>query len=111
MRPCSDHISCKGPEGACLVTAGPGLEQEGTTPGWQPFENERFVVSLEGNVNRLAHHRSSECGYWAQPRATWSKTGRWVAFSSDWSLASCETSDEAIADTYLIDLDPACAKK
>ncbi len=104
----SDHISCQGPAGACLVSAGPGQWTDEATPGWQPFENEIFVVDFDGGVTRVVHHRSSECGYWAQPRASWSRDGRWVVFSSDWGVDPCAVWDDGEADAYIADLSPDC---
>jgi hypothetical protein len=49
-----------------------------------------------------AHHRSSSCGYWAQPRAALSKDGRLVLFASDWGLEPCRQSDLGSPDPYLL---------
>lgn len=103
------HISCQGPPGRCLVSAS-------TTDGptaWNPFQTEIFMVDLMGNVNRLAHHHSSECAYWAQPRATFSKDGRHAIFSSDWGVDSCNVPGNypdwlriGRSDPYVIELSP-----
>ena len=100
----SDHISCQGPAGSCLVTAGPGNLQSGTTPGIQPFENEIFTIDLNGGVKRIAHHRSSECGYWAQPRASWSRDGRYAIFASDWGQSPCSNDSMGEADAYIVNM-------
>ena len=104
-----DHISCQGPAGYCLLTTGPG---DGPN-SWSPFEEEIVVFDLNGNVNRLAHHRSSECAYWAQPRATWSKNGQYALFSSDWGINSCNVDGSypdwlrlGRVDPYLIEVTP-----
>ena len=74
------HISCQGPAGVCLVSYGswPG-------DGWTPFETEEFLQYTDGSVLRLAHHRSSECGYWVQPRGSLSRDGSMAIFASDWA--------------------------
>ena|GEM_PF-2083150 len=104
-----DHISCQGPAGYCLVTTGPG---DGPN-SWSPFEEEVFITDLTGNVNRLTHHQSSECAYWAQPRATWSRDGQYAIFSSDWGNNSCNVDSSypdwlrlGRVDPYVIHISP-----
>ncbi len=99
----ADHISCQGPAGSCLVTTGPGQWTEDATPGWQPLENEVAIVTFDGEVHRLAHHRSTECGYWAQPRASWSRDGRYALFASDFGVNPCAVWDDGEADAYLVE--------
>lgn len=99
-----EHISCRGPNGVCLVTAG-RLDDN----GWNPFEAEIFLQYTDGRVLRLAHHRSSSCGYWVAPRASISRDGRYVVFASDWGeqtgITGCANGDElGHGDPYLIDL-------
>jgi hypothetical protein len=93
------HFSCQGTPGVCLVTTG-----ENPGNGRQPLEGELFLQYLDGSVRRLAHHRSSSCGYWAQPRATISQDGALVAFSSDWGVATCGPANEGLgtADPYVL---------
>jgi hypothetical protein len=60
-------------------------------------------------VLRLAHHRSTRCGYWVQPRASMSRDGRYVVFASDWGQATGGNScaggnDLGRGDPYIIDL-------
>lgn len=74
------HISCQGPDGVCLVSYG-----EWPSDGWTPFEKEEFLQFTDGSVLRLAHHRSSECGYWVQPRGSLSRDGSRAIFASDWA--------------------------
>lgn len=64
------HVSCQGPPGVCLFSFG---IVDGD--GWKPFEGELVLQYLDGSVTRLAHHRSSSCGYWVQPRASLSLDG------------------------------------
>lgn len=99
-----EHISCRGPRGECLVTAG-----SDPANGWGPFEAELFLQRTDGTVLRLAHHRSTSCGYWVQPRASISRDGRYVIFASDWGRETgrigCGGGQElGRGDAYLIDL-------
>lgn len=78
------HISCQGPAGVCLVTT-----EADPSNGWQALEGEIYLLYSDGSVRRLSHHRTSNCGYWVQPRASLSADGRYAIFASDWGQASC----------------------
>ncbi|MBI4433661.1 hypothetical protein HY632_02730 [Candidatus Uhrbacteria bacterium] len=92
------HISCQGPNGVCLVTSG----SEGS---WSAFEGEVWLQYTDGRVLRLAQHRSTECGYWVQPRASMSRDGRYVIFASDNGTNRCGSDDDlGSGDAYLIEL-------
>ena len=95
-----DHISCQGPDGACLMTTGP------SNTGATPFEAEIGIVHLDGTFVRLTQHHSTECGYFSQPRATWSRDGRFAIFASDWGNDRCDGGDYAGGrpDPYIIEL-------
>jgi len=99
------HVSCQGPAGACLVSYG------GTfADAWWPLRDELFLIGLDGGVRRLAHHRSSQCGYWVQPRASVSRSGTLAVFASDWSFGTagdgCGPGSDPLGsgEAYLIDL-------
>ena len=95
-----DHISCQGPAGVCLITT-----IVDPSNGWQPLEGEIFLQYLDGSVARLAHHRSSGCGYWVQPRGSLSRDGRYAIFATDWGSGICSSPvDLGAGDPYLIDL-------
>lgn len=95
-----DHISCKGPDGVCLITT---IVDTGN--GWQPLEGELFLQYLDGSVERLTHHRSSGCGYWVQPRGSLSRDGRYAIFATDWGSGNCASPlDLGAGDAYLIEL-------
>ncbi len=94
----AEHISCRGPNSVCLVTAG-----SDPANGWTAFEAELFLQYTDGRVLRLAHHRSSSCGYWVQPRASFSRDGRYVVFASDWGR-QLDCANDGRGDPYLIDL-------
>jgi hypothetical protein len=93
-----EHISCQGPHGVCLVTT-----YGDDSDGWSPLEGELFLQYTDGSVLRLAHHRSSSCGYWVQPRASISRDGRYVVFASDWGR-QLDCGDMGRGDPYIIDL-------
>jgi len=100
-----DHISLQGPHGVGLVSW--GKSSEGSYDA--PFQNELFLQYTDGSVLRLAHHRSSKCGYWVQPRASISRDGRYVVFASDWGEETGTNScgggnDMGAGDPYIIDL-------
>jgi len=98
-----EHISCRGPHGVCLVTT-----YDSETGGWSALEGELFLQYTDGSVLRLAHHRSSSCGYWVQPRASISRDGRYVVFASDWGQETgtdgCGGDDLGRGDPYIIAL-------
>lgn len=75
-----EHVSCLGPPGApCAVSAGYEFPQN------QPLQGEIYLLGQAGGLRRLAYHRSTGCGsYFAQPQASISRSGRHVAFASDW---------------------------
>lgn len=76
---------------------------DSSTPGSAPFAGEVWLVRLsDGEVMRLAHHRSSSCSYYNLTRPTLSPTGRYALFTSDWGNPNCNDS----ADLYLVDLEP-----
>jgi hypothetical protein len=70
-------------------------------PGWHgpgrtgAFEDEVVQIALDGSqrIRRLLHHRSkvdnrsAASGYWAQPKPTISRDGRFIAYTSNWGRA------------------------
>ena len=103
----ASHISCQGPPGVCLISSTSWPEATCCRSGWQPFQQEIFLQYISGGdqpnygpVVRLAHHRSSEQGYWAQPHTTLSQDGHYALFGSDWGI---DAGKEHV-DPYLIEL-------
>jgi hypothetical protein len=64
--------------------------EKGTETG--SLENEVVQIAMDGSqrIRRLFHHRSQidnktdTSGYWAVPKPTISKDGRFIAFTSNW---------------------------
>src|SRR5256885_5156880 len=64
--------------------------ETGTETG--AFENEVMQIAMDGSqrIRRLFHHRShidnfsETTGYWAMPKPTITKDGRFIAFTSNW---------------------------
>jgi len=105
-----EHVSCRGPRGLCLVTA---FSPESDWGFDGIFDSELYFVFLDGSYRRLAHHRSSSCGYWVQPRATMSLDGSRILFASDFWVEtggqdSCKTVDPDLGggEVYMI-IDPS----
>lgn len=79
----SEHYSCKGPRGKILVSAG-GRSRGGPLG---PLEGELYVISLDGSVQRLVHHRSISSDYWMMPKASISKDGKRIIWSTDLGIS------------------------
>ena len=97
------HISCRGPHGVCLVTT-----SADPANGWSALEGELFLQFTDGSVERIAHHRSTSCGYWVQPRASLSRDGRYAVFASDWQFDAASDSCQGglgQGEAYVVDLD------
>jgi len=78
----ANHLSMLGDnESWCLISN----FTNGTSPVG-PFRQEIFQASTDGtqSVRRLAHHHSVYRDYWDTPRADISRSGRFVAFTSNW---------------------------
>lgn len=88
------HISCQGRAGTCVLSG----NRPTTECPLGPLIGEIGVLYLQtGNILRLAPHRSSECGYWSQSKATVSADGSIIAFASDWStVGACSASNSSI---------------
>jgi hypothetical protein len=96
----ADHISCQGPAGVCVVTGGDDPSSPRT-----PLEGEVYLIYMDGSVRRLAHHRSTSCGYWVQPRASMARDGSRVIYASDWNRGGgCSGEGLGAGDPFIIDL-------
>lgn len=80
--------------------------ETGTETG--AFENEVMQVAMDGSqrIRRLFHHRShydnltETTGYWAVPKPTISRDGRFIAFTSNWGKSGRY-------DLFIAMIDPA----
>jgi hypothetical protein len=72
------------------------------------FENEVIQIAMDGSqrIRRLFHHRSyidnlsETSGYWAVPKPTISRDGRYIAFTSNWG-------NSGRYDLFIAKVDPA----
>lgn len=73
----------------------------GQGPQW--LHEKLFVLELAPNPRRLqlAHHRSTNIDYWAEPHATASRDFSRVLYNSNWNASAANTDD---VDAYLIEL-------
>ncbi|MGI9067139.1 MAG: hypothetical protein ACR2HX_12145 [Pyrinomonadaceae bacterium] len=77
-------------------------------PDTGTFENEVIQIAMDGSqrVRRLFHHRSlmdnksETSGYWAVPKPTISRDGRFIAFTSNWG-------NSGRYDLFIAKIDPA----
>jgi WD40-like Beta Propeller Repeat len=82
--------------------------EPGTLPSTGVFRDEIFQVALDGShrVRRICHTRSftdnksDTTGYWAAPKPTISKDGRFIAFTSNWG-------NSGRYDLFIAKIDPA----
>ncbi len=84
--------------------------REPSTSNWLLYEDEIILARIDGSrIYRLAHARSrSAQGYWAQPRAAISRTGKSVVFTSNMAHpngcpAKMQVPNECL-DVYLIQI-------
>ena len=90
------------------ITIGTYREPSSTLPSTGVFRDEIFQVALDGSgrVRRICHTRSSidnktdTTGYWAMPKPTISKDGRFIAFTSNWEKSGRY-------DVFIARIDPA----
>jgi hypothetical protein len=73
---------------------------------WAPYTNEILQVRLDGTeTQRLVHHRSRPFdSYVYQPKATVSRDGSRLVFTSNQNLQSLRGYPNLYADTYLVNL-------
>ena len=97
------HVSCPDNAGFCLVgTYTPSDPVPG--PGWPAYTNELLRVPLDGSATeRLLHHRSRPFdGYNYMPRASVSRDGSRLLFSSNYGLQAQQTLLDEYSDAYLV---------
>lgn len=85
-----------------------GLYDESDLHDTGAFENEVMQIAMDGSqrIRRLFHHRShidnrsDTTGYWAVPKPTISRDGRFIAFTSNWGRSGRY-------DLFVAKIDPA----
>lgn len=100
------HIACPDGDGTCIVgTYAPGDPAPGGG-NWPSYTNELLEVRLNGTQTmRLAHHRSRPFNdYMYAPRATVSRDGTRILYSSNHGLQEIQGMPTEYGDTYLIEL-------
>jgi hypothetical protein len=101
------HISAPGEMPWFFVsTYAPDDPQPGD-PGWTVYTNEILRVMIDGSeVQRLAHHRSRPWNdYNYEPRASASRDGARLLYSSNFNLQSLLGYDAEYSDVYMIGSD------
>jgi hypothetical protein len=98
------HVS--GPDGNGWVfvsTYNPG-DPNPASSAWPAYTNEILQVKLDGTeIRRLAHHRSRPLnGYWYSPRASVSRDGRTLVFSSNFGLQQILGLPTEYSDVYMM---------
>jgi hypothetical protein len=81
-----------------------------TQAGTGIYDDEILQVSLDGSerIRRICHTRSAidnkteTTGYWAMPKPTISRDGRFIAFTSNWERSGRY-------DLFIVKIDPAPA--
>jgi hypothetical protein len=92
------------------ITEGTFTDPTINLPSTGLFKDEIFQVALDGSqsIRRLLHHRSSidfqtaTTGYWAMPKPTISRDGRFIAYTSNWEKSGRY-------DLFIAKIDPAPA--
>ncbi|HVQ37507.1 MAG TPA: hypothetical protein VMS31_08240 [Pyrinomonadaceae bacterium] len=90
------------------ITIGSYREPSSNMPNTGVFRDEIFQVALDGSqrVRRICHTRSyvdnksDSTNYWATPKPTVSKDGRFIAFTSNWE-------NSGRYDLFIARIDPA----
>ncbi len=97
------HITAGDGDWAFVETYDPA-DPPATSPPWKPFTNEILQVKLDGTeTRRLLHHRSRQTGnYGYQPRASVSRDGSTLVFTSNYNLQAISGYANGYTDAYLV---------
>lgn len=90
------------------ITIGTFHDPSATQIGSGIYDDEILQVSLDGSerIRRICHTRSAvdnkteTTGYWAMPKPTISRDGRFIAFTSNWERSGR-------CDLFIVRIDPA----
>jgi hypothetical protein len=101
------HISAPGEMPWFFVSTYAPDDPRPGDPGWTVYANEILRVMIDGSgVERLAHHRSRPWNdYNYEPRASASRDGARLLYSSNFSLQSLLGYDAEYSDVYMIGSD------
>jgi hypothetical protein len=102
----SAHVSAPDSGEWFFVSTYASNDPDPSQGGWRRYTGEVLQVRLDGtDVRRLAHHRSRPFNdYWYMPRASVSRDGQRLVFSSNYGLPSILGYVGAYSDVYLVDL-------
>src|SRR5262249_6337558 len=104
------HVACPDGAGFCIVeTYAPGDPNPATS--WPAYTDELLRVPLDGSAtSRLLHHRSRPLnGYNYTPRASVSRDGAKMVYSSNFGLQSILGYPTEYSDAYFVQLGAAPA--
>ncbi len=99
------HVSAPDGNGWIIVSTY-AASDPGPLSGWTAYTNEILQVKLDGSeVRRLVQHRSRPFNdYYFTPRASVSRDGSKVIYSSNYGLQAIVGAPNQYSDVYLIDL-------
>ncbi len=98
------HITAGDGDGWAFVETYDPADPPASTPAWKPYTNEIIQVKLDGTeARRLLHHRSRQtANYEYQPRATVSRDGTTLVYSSTYNLEGTSGHAFGYTDAYMI---------
>ena len=105
------HITAADGDGWAIVETYAPSDPFPQSAAWATYSNEIVRVSLDGSeTRRLLHHRSRPLNsYSYQPRATVSRDGSKLVFTSNFNLPSILGYPAEYSDVYLVAVTPASA--
>jgi hypothetical protein len=100
------HITAGDGNGWATVETYAPSDPAPAPPGWKAYTNEILQVKLDGTgTRRLLHHRSRPVNsYGYQPRASVSRDGRRLVFTSNYGLQAILGAPNEYTDVYLVNL-------
>ena len=100
------HITAGDGDGWVFVETYDPADPPASIATWKPYANEIIQVKLDGTeTRRLLHHRSRQTAtYGFQPRATVSRDGRWLVFTSNYALQTILGYPVTYTDAYMVSL-------
>jgi hypothetical protein len=98
------HITAGDGDGWVFVETYDPTDPPASSPPWKPYTNEIIQVKLDGSeTRRLLHHRSRKTAiYEYQPRATVSRDGSTLVYSSTYNLQDTPGHAFGYTDAYMV---------